>query len=252
MRRGWEVTGTYAVVENIEFGPMPDLSDERARWSSCCRRATSCSAIATCTARRRTAASASSTGKCAGATVYTGPGVLDNIVIYNNSIHDNGNLNADLDQDVHGISVSDHVNHLLGRRQSDLPEQRRRHSNQCRRPGRARRTHHLYIGRNVSHDNKQGGFWVKEATDVIFSQNETYGHRPSNSSLGQCMGAQYAPDWVWFIYNHVHDCEYGITQMSDNVEALATPSSSATSFTTFTGRSRTAPTRRVRGARRRS
>ena len=25
-RRGWEVKGTYAIVENIEFGPTPDLS----------------------------------------------------------------------------------------------------------------------------------------------------------------------------------------------------------------------------------
>jgi len=25
-RRGWEVKGTYAVIENIEFGPLPDLS----------------------------------------------------------------------------------------------------------------------------------------------------------------------------------------------------------------------------------
>ena len=32
------------------------------------------------------------------------------------------------------------------------------------------------------------------------------------------MGAQYAPDWVWFLYNHIHDCEYGIAQVSDNGE----------------------------------
>jgi hypothetical protein len=67
-------------------------------------------------------------------------------------------------------------------------------------------THHIYVGRNVSHHNKQSGFWVKSAADVIFSQNESYGHRPSNSSLGQGMAAA-GPDWVWFLYNHIHDCE---------------------------------------------
>ena len=29
------------------------------------------------------------------------------------------------------------------------------------------------------------------------------------------MGGQYAPDWVWFIYNHLSDCEYGVALMSD-------------------------------------
>ena len=36
------------------------------------------------------------------------------------------------------------------------------------------------------------------------------------------MGAQYGPDWVWFLYNRVHDCEYGIVQMSDNQEVSHT------------------------------
>jgi len=210
------VTGTYAVLENLAFVPMPDLSD----GGSLVIRLPSSHVVL-----RHSDLQGTPSGGGLGIVdwevnwgeVYTGPGVLDNIVVYDNLIHDGGLLTADFDQDVHGISVSDHVNHLWV-----VDNQIYRNSGDGIQinagTGQGASTHHLYIGRNVSHDNKQSGFWVKEATDVIFSQNETYGHRPSNSSLGQCMGAQYAPDWVWFIFNHVHDCEYGITQMSDNLE----------------------------------
>jgi len=71
-------------------------------------------------------------------------------------------------------------------------------------------THHIYVGRNLSHHNKQSGMWTKQAVDVIFSQNAIYSHRPSNSSPGGCTGFQYAPERVWFLFNHVYDCDFGI------------------------------------------
>ena len=76
--------------------------------------------------------------------------------------------------------------------------------------GQQASTHHIYVGRNKAYRNKQTGFWVKQAVDVIFSENEAFAHRPSGSSLGQCMGLQYAPERVWFLFNHLHDCDYGI------------------------------------------
>ena len=219
-RRSWEIQGTYAIVENIEFGPTPDLLNTG-------------SVVILLPSSHVVLRNSELHGTLSDGglgivnwlvpygEVYTGPGVIDNVVIYNNSIHDNGDVNATFDQDVHGISVSDHVNHLWV-----VDNQIARNSGDGiqinAETGQGATTHHIYVGRNVSHDNKQSGFWTKYATDVIFSQNETYGHRPSNSSLGQCMGAQYAPDWVWFLFNHVHDCEYGVTQMSDDGEVART------------------------------
>ena len=215
-RSSWEVRGSYMIIENIEFGPLPDQSDTGSMVILL---------PADHIAVRHNDIHGLLTGGGLGivnwevpyGVIYTGTGYLDNIVVWDNSIHDNGDLNATYDQDVHGISVSDHVRYLwivdnqIARNSGDgmqinasAPE--------------AATTHHIYVGRNVSHNNKQSGFWVKSASDVILSQNESYGHRPSNSSLGQCMGGQYGPDWVWYIYNHAHDCEYGITQMSDNQE----------------------------------
>lgn len=137
------------------------------------------------------------------------------IVIYDTTIHDNGDRMARFDQDIHGIVVGSRVDHLwvvdneLYRNSGDGIQIN---------AGRAQQatTHHVYVGRNVAHENKQTGFWTKQAVDVIFSENLSYSHRRSNSSSGQGMGFQYAPERVWFLYNHIHDCEYGIAAGSDN------------------------------------
>jgi hypothetical protein len=52
--------------------------------------------------------------------------------------------------------------------------------------------------------------------DVVFSENLSFSHRPSQSSFGAGLGFQYAPERVWFLFNHVHDCEYGIGSGSDS------------------------------------
>jgi len=52
--------------------------------------------------------------------------------------------------------------------------------------------------------------------DVIFSQNTSYGNRPSNSSMGVGLGFQYAPQYVWFLFNHVYDSDFGIGTGSDS------------------------------------
>ena len=215
--RSWEIRGSYLVVENIEFGPMADQSDTGSMVVLLPSDHVS--------VRHNDVHGLPVQGGGIGVVnwevpygvVYTGPGYLDNIVLWDNLVHDNGDLNATFDQDVHGISVTDHVRYLWV-----VDNQIYRNSGDGiqinAQDTMVASTHHIYVGRNVSHHNKQSGFWVKSASDVIFSQNESYGHRPSNSSLGQGMGGQYGPDWVWFLYNHIHDCEYGITQMSDNQE----------------------------------
>jgi hypothetical protein len=218
VRRSWEVKGTYAVLENLEFGPMPDQSDT----GSLVIRLPADHVVL-----RNSDLHGTKDGGGLGIVnwevrygeVYTGPGDINNVVIYNNTIHDNGDVNANFDQDAHGIAVSDHVNHLW-------VVDNRLYGNSgdgiqinAALAEMASSTHHIYVGRNVSHDNKQTGYWVKQATDVIFSQNESYNHRPSNSSMGQCIGGQYAPDYVWWLFNKLHDCEYGIALMSDDGEA---------------------------------
>jgi hypothetical protein len=217
IRSFWEVKGTYAILENLEFGPTSDMSQTGGMVIRL-----PASHIALRHSDLHGTPSEGGLGivnwEVGYGEIYNGPGVIDNVVIYNNTIHDNGDVSANFDQDVHGIGVTDHVNHLWV-----VDNQLYRNSGDgiqiaSPAPGQAWTTHHIYVGRNVSHNNKQGGYWVKQATDVIFSQNVSYGHRPSDSSMGQCMGGQYAPDWVWYLYNRLYDCEYGIAVMSDNGE----------------------------------
>lgn len=141
--------------------------------------------------------------------------IVHNIVIYANAIHDHGDWsNRSGDQDVHGVAVSANAHHIW------ILDNEIYHNSgdgiQINAGSRAKQstTHHIYVGRNVSHDNKQTGMWTKQAEDVIFSQNTCYNHRPSDSSNGAGMGFQYDPENVWFLYNHIYHCSYGISTES--------------------------------------
>ena len=150
------------------------------------------------------------TGGGTGIGGYAPTSVMSNIVFYKNYIHDNGSLALAGDQDCHGIGVHGNTNHVW-----IIDNEMARNSGdglQINGFGMADPSllNHIYVGRNVSHHNKQTGMWTKTASDVIFSQNTVYSHRPSDSSPGQGMGLQCDPERVWFIYNHCYDNVYGI------------------------------------------
>jgi hypothetical protein len=142
---------------------------------------------------------------------------VNNIVIYNNIIHDNGDWQINYDQDVHGIQVSTQASYIW-----ILNNEMYHNSGDgvqitfTAPVGSASTPHHIYIGRNISHHNKQSGMWTKTATDVIFSENTIYGHRPSDSSGGTGAGYQYDPQRVWFLFNTIYDNTYGISTASIN------------------------------------
>jgi hypothetical protein len=134
----------------------------------------------------------------------------DNVVIYNNIIHDNGDVRDTGDQDVHGIAVGGGTNKLWIL-DNDIS---RSSGDGVQINGTLANVHHIFIGRNVSHDNKQTGLWTKTASDVIFSENIVHGHRPSSSHFGAGMGAQYDPERVWFLFNEAYDNTVGIATTS--------------------------------------
>jgi len=136
----------------------------------------------------------------------------DNIVIFNSEITDNGNVNASGDQDRHGLKVGGNniwiIANEFARNSGD--------GIQVGGIGTRANVHHIYIGGNVSHGNKQTGFWVKEAQHVIVSQNLAYDHKPSGSSQGEGFGGQYDPQFVWFIFNESRNNTGGIGFKSSN------------------------------------
>jgi hypothetical protein len=207
VRQVWELRGSYAILENVEFAPLDANTTGALRIL----------APATHIALRRSELH----GNLNGGGMFVGtwtPNVdADHVVIVGNRIHDNGDVKASFDQDVHGITVGERAHHIwvvdneLAGNSGDGIQINAGNSRAAMAS-----THDIYVGRNVAHHNKQSGFWTKQAVDVIFSQNLCYSHRPSNSSLGACMGMQYSPERVWFVSNHIHDSEYGITVASDS------------------------------------
>jgi hypothetical protein len=207
VRQIWELHGTYAILENLEFAPLDASTTGVLRII----------APASRIALRRSEMHGNLRGGGLGIGTWT-PGLdADHVVIAGNRIHDNGDVNASTDQDVHGIAVGERAHHIwvvdneLARNSGDGIQINAGNSREA-----MPFTHHIYVGRNVAHHNKQTGFWTKQAVDVIFSQNLCYSHRPGNSSFGACMGMQYAPEWVWYISNHIHDSEFGIAVAGDS------------------------------------
>jgi hypothetical protein len=140
---------------------------------------------------------------------------IDNIVIYHNEIHDNGNPSplAPGDRDFHGVTVGWNsrmynvwiVDNNIHHNEGDGVQVNAK-------PGAAynANVHNIYIARNKLHDNKQTGVTLKSNTNVVVSENEIYGHRHSTSATGAGIGfSDDGPDRAWFIFNNIHDNDLG-------------------------------------------
>lgn len=196
----WEVSGSYFVIEYVQFEGCGGFVFVDPTHHA---------------ALRDSDLSGSPGGGGVGLQSWHG-GTVSDVVVLRNRIHDMGDVSSTVDQDSHGIAVGARVsqawileNFLYGNSGDGLQ------INAGNRMLQAT-THHIYVGRNVATRNRQNGLWTKQATDVIFSENRVYDHHPSQFSLGVCMGGQYAPEHVWFINNLVWNCDYGIQLASDS------------------------------------
>ncbi len=196
----WEPHGSYFIIENFDFAVGEQFLMVAPILRGVLRNST----------LRGTPTSG---GVAVGGAATS---VATDVVLFRNVIHDNGDVAATYDQDVHGVVVAPYTTNLWV-----LENELYRNSGdgiQINAGSAALQptVNHIYVGRNYSHNNKQTGMWTKQAVDVIISENVSAGHRPSNSSGGAGMGFQYAPERIWFINNHIHDCEMGIGTGSDN------------------------------------
>jgi hypothetical protein len=145
---------------------------------------------------------------------YSGSDTVNNVLVDNVYIHDIGDRYITSDQDGHAVTVHGNseniwvVNSHMTMNSGD-GVQIEAQDNRGRE-----HIHHVYLGNNEIHNNKQTGLWVKHAHDVIISSNHIYDMERSDSSSGACTGYQYSGDYLWFINNHLHDCYQGIASMS--------------------------------------
>jgi hypothetical protein len=207
VRRGWEVSGSYLVMENLSFSP---LNASETGYVVIL-------APADHVALRHSEVTGIPSSGGLGVVSWDQSSISQYVVIWDNNIHDNGDLNSTYDQDVHGIAVGDHVSNLwvVDNKMSGNSGDGIQINGG---PTFQATTHHIYVGRNEAFSNRQSGFWSKQAVDVIFSQNFCHDHWPNGASgtPGSCLGSQYAAENVWFIFNHIHHSEMGIFIASDD------------------------------------
>lgn len=198
------IGGAYIVVENILTSPTPNGGagiSIREGASNVVIRNSELSGVGDLS---RTG------GLGIGSWDYAGNDSVRNVWIDNVFIHDIGDVNANFDQDAHGVTINGTVSNVwitnseMTRTSGDGVQIEAQHNRGIDK------IHHVYFGRNVSHGNKQTGFWVKHARDIVVSENEFFDFTPSDSSDGTCTGFQYAAVNIWFINNVIHDCKKGI------------------------------------------
>ncbi|MFN8095216.1 MAG: right-handed parallel beta-helix repeat-containing protein [Vicinamibacteria bacterium] len=148
-------------------------------------------------------------GVVVGSWGYRGAGSASQIVIDGNHVHDLGDVASADDQDAHCVTLngsSDHVwvtHNRLERCSGDAIQVEAQR-------GRRASIHHVYYGANTASANRQSGGWVKNATDVIFSQNVVHDFAASSGGPGSCFGFQYDAEYVWFLFNEGYRCSIGI------------------------------------------
>lgn len=68
----------------------------------------------------------------------------------------------------------------------------------------------VFVSKNNIHDVRQSGAWVKDGSDVVFSENDIHDIIDTPWSPSKCAGSQYRPDGLWIINNKLHNCRYGV------------------------------------------
>lgn len=140
---------------------------------------------------------------------------VSNVVIYNSTVHNLGDVDALTDDDFHVISVGKYVSDVWlldnvlhtasGSGLQILGDMKNRGA-----------TYNIYAGDNEVFNTRQAGLWVKSGSNVVFSSNYIHDLISTPWSPSKGMGTQYLPDELWMINNHVHGVEYGIRIGSTN------------------------------------
>jgi hypothetical protein len=145
-------------------------------------------------------------------------GVVTDLVIYNNHIHHNGDVNSPREVDVHGIKFS------TGSSRIWIVDNRMHHNGgdavQMGGSPSEPWPSHLYIGRNDFHEDRENAVDIKQARDVILSQNQAWGYHAVSSSDGTAFVIHDDPDRVWVLFNDIHSAVNGVRNNGSSVSYI--------------------------------
>jgi hypothetical protein len=129
------------------------------------------------------------------------------IVLYNFVSHDTGQWDAVAEDDTHSFSVGHYVkNYWL----VDSVAYRSGGDGIQVSHGGNFTSDHIYIGRNVFFKHRENAVDLKQANDVIVSENDMYDFSPTSSASGDCLVIHYSPKRIWVLNNIVHACPLGL------------------------------------------
>lgn len=131
---------------------------------------------------------------------------FEGMIAYNNNISYMGDSEATKENDRHALQTGSYINnvwHLYNTTHHNGGD-----GVQYSHGGVD--AHHFYYGGNTSHDEGENCVDIKQANDVIISENTCYNIEGSLSSLGACMVVHYDPSRIWFINNNISKCVYGV------------------------------------------
>lgn len=129
-----------------------------------------------------------------------------NAVIYNNKIHDFGDIYTTIDEDAHVINIGKYNNNIWVL--SNVQHTASGAGLQVL--GDSDTTTNIFIGDNEVYNVRQSGIWLKGGKNVVYSSNYVHDIIDTPWSVSKGMGAQYVPDGLWIINNHIEGAEYGI------------------------------------------
>ena len=135
------------------------------------------------------------------------------IVIYNNSITNFGEWDSLVENDYHGISPGTNADYVwvlentmsyMGGDGSQIGTASTADEN---------RASHIYLGRNTHHHNGENCVDIKEADNIIVSEDTCYTIRARavGSPTGSAHVVHNEATYVWFINSLVYDTQSGIT-----------------------------------------
>ncbi len=142
----------------------------------------------------------------------------NHIIIYNNTIHDLGDDDADVENDYHGILPASYTEYIwvlentIFDNAGDSIQVGSNNYDGDKRPA------FIYIGRNNFHGDMENAVDVKQATDVIISQNALHGYKLAPKSDGTVIVSHRQnekddpdmPERIWILFNRIYDAARGV------------------------------------------
>lgn len=202
IRREMIVNGTYIILENLRFDTQQRTITFRYKSAAvnyaCIRHSEFIG-----------------TGVSVGNTTVVGisgssTATTTNVVVYDNDISGFGERASVTENDYHGVLPGEYAAYIwvVGNRISanggDSIQIGQASYTTAQRP------HHVYVGGNIFHDDRENCVDIKRSDYVVISENECYGYRETSSSAGEAIVLHDGPTNVWIVNNKVHSSTRGL------------------------------------------